>query len=154
MVLNWTLEKGYVRDDLKETYPHSVFGTGIRAGLSIVLSELKGVFDYACNGPDTSYKIALHTPDEIPQISRNFFHIPNQRHAIFTVKPNVVITIQNLQQYPLDQRLCYYSDERRLQFFKIYHQRNCEFECLTNFTLNSCNCVSFSMPSNSFIKNI
>lgn len=152
-VSNWSLEKGYFRNDLKETYPYSIFGTGVRAGLSIILSESKGIFDYACNGPDTSYKIALHTPDEIPQISRNFFHFPNQRHAIFTVKPYVVISTQNLQQYPLKQRLCYYSGERRLQFFRIYLQRNCEFECFANFTLKSCNCVSFSMPSNAFVEN-
>ncbi|KAJ6649409.1 Pickpocket protein 28 [Pseudolycoriella hygida] len=29
---------------------------------------------------------------------------------------------------------------------RTYSQRNCELECLTNFTLDMCGCVKFSMP--------
>lgn len=146
----WSLENGYINVDDKnsaDVYPHRVFGTGLRAGLSISLSSSKLAFDFACSGPDQSFKIALHTPDEIPQVSRNFFHIPNERHAIFSVRPNLVTTISELRDYPLGQRQCYFSEERQLQFFRNYNQRNCEFECFTNFTLRKCECVSFPMPS-------
>lgn len=43
-------------------------------------------------------------------------------------------------------RQCYFNYERRLKYFKVYTQQNCELECITNFTLQTCGCVKFSMP--------
>lgn len=43
-------------------------------------------------------------------------------------------------------RQCYFDWENRLQFFKVYTQRNCELECLTAKTLRTCRCVTFAMP--------
>lgn len=44
------------------------------------------------------------------------------------------------------RRKCYFDSERKLRFLKVYTQRNCELECLSNATLNSCGCVKFSHP--------
>lgn len=46
----------------------------------------------------------------------------------------------------LYSRQCYFSDEKQLQFFNDYTKENCDFECLTNYTLHECGCVRFSMP--------
>lgn len=35
----------------------------------------------------------------------------------------------------LCRRQCYFDSERKLRFLKVYTQRNCELECLANFTL-------------------
>lgn len=48
--------------------------------------------------------------------------------------------------FPPESRNCYYEDERKLKFFKMYAQSHCEFECLANYTLKKCGCVRFSMP--------
>jgi hypothetical protein len=45
------------------------------------------------------------------------------------------------------RRKCFYQNENQLRFFKVYSQSNCEWECLTNFTMKACGCVMFYMPS-------
>lgn len=44
------------------------------------------------------------------------------------------------------RRKCYFDSERQLRFLKVYTQRNCELECLSNATLKTCGCVKFSLP--------
>lgn len=44
------------------------------------------------------------------------------------------------------RRKCYFDSERKLRFLKVYTQRNCELECLSNDTLHKCGCVQFSLP--------
>lgn len=44
------------------------------------------------------------------------------------------------------RRRCYFESERKLRFLKVYTQRNCELECLSNATLQSCGCVKFFLP--------
>ncbi len=48
--------------------------------------------------------------------------------------------------FRINRRQCYFADEKQLQFFSDYTKSNCDFECLTNFTLQRCDCVRFSMP--------
>jgi amiloride-sensitive sodium channel len=64
------------------------------------------------------------------------------------VKPQMITTSKNLDQYHYDRRNCYFGHEKELKYFKFYTQSNCELECLTNFTRQECGCVKFSMPSN------
>lgn len=45
------------------------------------------------------------------------------------------------------RRNCYLEFERQLRFFKTYSKNNCELECLSNFTVNSCGCAQFYMIS-------
>lgn len=42
------------------------------------------------------------------------------------------------------RRKCYFDSERKLRFLKVYTQRNCELECLSNATRKACGCVKFS----------
>jgi amiloride-sensitive sodium channel len=58
----------------------------------------------------------------------------------------MMTTSPKLQSYDPKVRQCFFEDEKKLRFFKLYTQSNCEIECLANFTLNTCGCVKFSMP--------
>lgn len=78
--------------------------------------------------------------------------VPLLEEVLISVKPNMITTSENLRHYTPWDRQCYFSDERQLRFFKIYTQRNCELECLSNFTLSQCGCVKFSLPSNELIQ--
>lgn len=40
-------------------------------------------------------------------------------------------------------RGCYFNNEKPLKFFKIYTPSNCQQECLSEKTLQQCNCVPF-----------
>ncbi len=50
------------------------------------------------------------------------------------------------------RRKCYFHSERKLRFLKVYTQRNCELECLSNATLNLCGCVKFFLPRDATTK--
>ena len=89
-----------------------------------------------CRGPVQGFKILLHTPGEIPRVSKQFFRIPLEQEVVVSVKPNMITTSEGLADYSPDRRQCYFNEERHLKFFKVYTQANCELECLANFTLS------------------
>lgn len=138
------------RSDIQpnETYPHRVFGAGARAGFFALLKLNDTDAEYVCRGPVQGFKVLLHIPGEVPQVSKHYFRVPLLEEVLISIKPNMITTSENLRHYKPWERQCYFSDERQLRFFKIYTQRNCELECLSNFTLAQCGCVKFSLPSN------
>lgn len=144
----WNLEDGYNRSNVNASYPHRVFGAGARAGLSALLQLYKEDLEYICRGAIQGFKIILHSPSEIPLVSRNFFLVPLLNGVLLSVKPHMITTPHALRHYEPHQRQCYFASERKLRFFKAYTQRNCELECLSNFMLMQCGCVKFSLPSN------
>lgn len=144
--LSWTLENGYAGDRSVRTYPARVLSAGTRAGLFIALQSFKQEVDYACRGPVQGYKVLLHSPNDVPLVSKQFIRIPMGKEILIAVKPNMITTSSGISEYHPHRRQCFLNGERYLKFFKIYTQNNCELECLTNFTYNKCGCVKFSMP--------
>ncbi|XP_075146228.1 ripped pocket [Haematobia irritans] len=144
--LSWSLENGYDHNSGLETYPVRVLSAGSRAGLSIAFLNLKHEVDFGCRGPVQGFKVLLHSPDDVPLVSKQFVRIPMGREVLIAVKPNMITTSSGIAEYPPHRRQCYLNSERSLRFFKVYTQNNCELECLTNYTLKTCGCVKFSMP--------
>lgn len=144
---SWTLEDGYSTSN-PTTYPHRVLGPGARAGLNIVLKLTEPDLDYICRGPVQGFKILLHTPGEIPRVSKQYFRVPQRQEVVVSVKPNMITTSEGLADYAPERRQCYFNKERDLKFFKVYTQSNCELECLANFTLGTDR--DFSIGLNSY----
>lgn len=149
--INWNIENGY-KSNIKNTYPYRVFGRGVPETLSVSLILLIDDSYDKCNEFSRGFRLSLHSPDELP-LSDDFIYIAMDQDAYVSVKPNVIWTSNGLRNYLPKERGCYFKSERQLRFFKMYNQRMCELECLTNFTKNSCGCVKFSMPSELFDKN-
>lgn len=146
---HWSLETGYdqtIPVD-PQTYPFRVFGSGARVGMFVLLRLYEQHLEYLCRGPVQGFKILLHTPGEVPQVSKHYFRVPLLQEVLVSVKPNMITTSEGLRHYEPNRRQCYFNSERELRFFRVYTQRNCELECLANFTLKLCGCVKFSMPS-------
>lgn len=145
----WNLQSGYSDNggSVTETYPYRVFGAGARVGLFALLRLYEQDLEYICRGPVQGFKILLHTPGEIPQVSRHYFRVPLFQEVLVSVKPQMITTSKGLRHYEPNRRQCYFDSERQLRFFKVYTQRNCELECLSNFTKELCSCVKFSLPS-------
>ncbi|XP_055911783.1 pickpocket protein 28 [Eupeodes corollae] len=144
--VEWNLEDGYSDEAGPETFPHRVLGAGARAGLFLVLKGMESDLDQLCRGPVQGFKILLHTPGEVPQVSQQYFRIPFDQEVLISIKPKIITTSDGLKHYEPMRRQCYFQKERYLRFFKVYTQSNCELECLSNFTLKECGCVKFSMP--------
>ncbi|XP_055708837.1 pickpocket protein 28-like [Phlebotomus papatasi] len=142
---DWNLEEGYTTLDLS-THPQRALGDGVRVGLYILLKASEKDFDYLCSEMMQGFKVHLHSPDEIPQIARQFFRVPLNQGIMVSVKPSMLTTSEGLRAYNPIRRQCYFNHERQLKFFRNYTQKNCELECLSLFMIKECGCAKFYMP--------
>ena len=62
------------------------------------------------------------------------------------VIPEIIKSDEDMKSINLNIRKCYFDGEKSLKFFNKYSQKNCIIECLTNYTLNICNCSDPSQP--------
>ena len=143
--LHWTLEQGYLNDEF-DVYPKRAIGTGLRSGLIAFLGVARQNIEYICAAPFQGFKISVHNPGEVPRTSDQYFIIPFNQAVKVKIKPNVITTSEGLMNYAPYKRQCFFDRERDLKYFKVYTQKNCELECLVDFTFDRCNCVKFSMP--------
>lgn len=147
---HWSLENGYEIEATERGYPIRVFNVKHSVALTIFLQLFGNDVEYRCRGLVPGFKVFLHTPGEVPPATRHSFRVPLSEEALIAIKPTIVTTSSKLRSYDPNLRQCFFSSERKLQFFKIYTQNNCEAECLANFTKSECGCVNFSMPSKCF----
>lgn len=102
---HWNLEDGYdpkiPADPL--TYPFRVLGAGARVGLFALLRLYEQHLEYLCRGPVQGFKILLHTPGEIPQVSKHYFRVPMLSEVLVSVKPNMITTSEGLRHYEPDR---------------------------------------------------
>lgn len=143
----WNPDSGYSDQDDTDAYPYRAFGTGKRESFQAVMKFLNHDNDYLCGGAFDGFKVTFHMPNELPQLGRKYYHVTDNQAAMFLVAPNVIETSPTLRDYAPAVRQCYFTMERKLQFFHHYTQQNCELECMSNFTLKECGCVLFYVPS-------
>lgn len=143
---NWNMETGY-NESIALPYPMRVFGTGKQFSVNVLLRIHNSDIDALCGGSTQGFKVIFHAPMEDPQISKRYFQVSPGKQALFSISPNLIRTCDGLKKYSPDARQCYLEHERKLQFYNHYTKRNCESECLANFTLNTCGCAIFTMPS-------
>lgn len=146
-VSNWNLETGYSTDTNEMEYPIRSFAIGEFLGIDIVLSSDPNDYQFGCQSMFDGFKVALNVPGEVARIGKNFYRISNKEYLQITLKGKVTTTSEGLRSYSPSQRRCFFDSERKLRFFKIYTQNNCEVECLANLTMRDCGCVKFSLPS-------
>ncbi|XP_062558078.1 pickpocket protein 28-like [Armigeres subalbatus] len=142
---HWTLDGGYSNKANLTSFPYRTIGPGALAGLSVMLISLDKNLEYSCSGPVQGYKVLLHSPADYPQITNRFIHIPIDQEVMIAVKPQIIQNSRKLEYYSPKRRQCFLSRDRSLRFFRVYTQDNCNLECLTNYTLQRCGCVRFSM---------
>lgn len=90
----------------------------------------------------------VHKPNEMPTIFHKAYSLEYYRMKRFLITAVSFQHDASLRTYKPHQRDCYFEGERELKFFKSYTKSNCDWECLTNYTLAFCDCVKFSMPRN------
>lgn len=146
-ITDWNLDTGYDEThNNRIPYPRHALGLSEHDGIQLNIDFF--VKDYfKCRGSVEGYKIILNTPGEVPEPSKHYFWAPFNENIVVYIKPKMITTSSDLRSYETNQRQCFFSSERKLRFFKMYTQRNCELECLANFTKSKCGCVKFGMPS-------
>uniref|UniRef100_A0A182WEP0 Pickpocket n=1 Tax=Anopheles minimus TaxID=112268 RepID=A0A182WEP0_9DIPT len=143
---NWSMEQGYRASRGLDVYPRRIVSAGSTAGLVVLLKSDVEDMDYLCGNSFQGFQTQIHTPNQCPQISTQSIRVPMNHALTVRLEPYLITTSENVRSYSPEKRLCYYTHERYLRFFRIYTKRNCELECLANFTLHMCGCIQYSMP--------
>jgi acid-sensing ion channel, other len=82
--------------------------------------------DYYCQLP----KFSVHSPFELPKISSFKIFDAGMKLNVW-ITPEIIQSDDDLRSFDPDERKCYFEGERKLNYFKVYTQRNCESECLS-----------------------
>jgi amiloride-sensitive sodium channel len=143
----WTLQHGYDEDAGLTPYPFRAYLAGVKTGLTVHILTPHQELDYACGDSLQGYRVMLHTPMTIPRPSKSYFRIPLDQNVIGAIEPVMITTSETIKSYSPQRRKCYFSKERKLRYFRDYTPTNCKIECITNYTLELCECVNFFMPS-------
>ncbi|XP_039453729.1 pickpocket protein 28-like [Culex pipiens pallens] len=140
---NWSMEKGYAQGTPFVAHPLRSEGYATRYCFNLV-NEKSDVEAHCTEGK--GFRMVLHSPDEYPIAFSKYVLLSLDRDIIVAVKPQILTTSKELANYASNRRKCLFSHERKLRFFRVYNQNNCELECFANLTLARCGCVKFSMP--------
>lgn len=135
-----------------KVYPLHLLRHGAANSMKIIIKLLTSEISDSCKGFGHGFRFSLHHPGEIPNIRSDYIRLPLNHALDVALNPQVFNTSEGLYEYLPEKRNCYLKDERYLRFFKIYTQRNCELECLSNYTAKTCGCVKFSMPRDNVTK--
>lgn len=139
----WTLESGYASPTFNYKVPYRAIPFQSFQLYFYLNNNDMGDLCYLLK---SSFKIIFHLPNEIPTFFHDADFVPLNTEAVIKFSATAYSSNYQLKKFPLSQRRCYFEGERKLKFFKTYTKAHCNLECLANFTLRRCGCVSFSYP--------
>lgn len=144
-ISHWSLDNGYEsKTVLENEYPNRVFSRKSKT-LTMDILHLDSDAGSHC-GEGDGFNVALTIPgDTVKRL--DLIYIEMNQMVYILIKPKLIITSEKLRSYSPNERQCFFDSERRLRFFKIYTQNNCETECLANYTKQECGCTRYSFPS-------
>ncbi|KAL7013324.1 hypothetical protein ACKWTF_015331 [Chironomus riparius] len=92
----------------------------------------------------------IHNIETFPVYSFNAVFLDIVPGFIFNVDvaPEITTTDKSLSSLSPQTRDCYFDNEKYLKYFKIYSLRNCENECMSNYTFKACGCNHWRYPYN------
>ncbi|OXA47357.1 Pickpocket protein 28 [Folsomia candida] len=142
----YTFEKEYEEiHGTRPKFPRRQRRPGKKTGLSILLDADND--DYFCGNTDSVGFMALaHLPLDLPDVENKGVPIKPGTETYLKVEPDVITAGQEIKEFSIEKRKCYFGQEYSLKYFKYYTKSNCENECVANVTNRNCSCVRFYMP--------
>ncbi|XP_022181305.1 pickpocket protein 28-like isoform X1 [Myzus persicae] len=140
---SWKPDTGYRSDALIGHLPLRTFGDGDYHSATMKLELHSEDMNKQCaQGLDVFY-ILIHSPAEWPDRSHPTLLASVNMISTISIKPYVVTTAEELIPWDPQIRHCYFQNERKLKFFKVYTKNNCILECRSFNILAQCGCVPF-----------
>jgi amiloride-sensitive sodium channel len=90
----------------------------------------------------------IHNSHEFPTMNAVKIPFNGYKKTYVWIQPQMNSIDESLEDFSPADRNCYLEHEKKLKFFKVYTQKNCENECLSDFLIEKCNCVEFFMIRN------
>ncbi|CAH1116191.1 unnamed protein product [Phaedon cochleariae] len=141
----WSADHGYGEEAGVESYPRRALLSGSSNALIVNMEVALDDLDYACSNFQ-GFQVVLHKAIRFPTVTEHYFRVPLSKSVIVAISPAQIVTSDDVKYYSPRKRKCFLQGEKTLMYFKNYTQYNCKLECLTNYTLDVCGCVSFYMP--------
>lgn len=136
---------GYPQELPERYYPSKIAGVGRSLGLSVALDVEQHKY-YCSSTSSVGFKVALHSPNETPNIHEMGVFIEPGKETKLRIKPEKTESDPKIRGVHKKFRHCLFHNEGDLKFFAHYTQRNCEMECVAEMSLKYCGCISFYMP--------
>ncbi|KAG5667492.1 hypothetical protein PVAND_015472 [Polypedilum vanderplanki] len=131
----------------KKSYPWST-SAGDQKGLEVEFFGYNAInFESSCVQP----AFAIHGSNELPYGSK-FRNIGYSTSYDILITLEIIKSDEGLQTIPINVRKCVFQGEKKLKYFKIYTQKNCEIECLSRLAYYDCGCVPFYFVRNQTMK--
>ncbi|KAJ3655391.1 hypothetical protein Zmor_014523 [Zophobas morio] len=143
---DFNVDTGYAPNTGILTYPRRPYASGVQFGFLLNLIDLSLQTDAMCTSFSRGFKVLIHSPLEVPRFDNHYFQVSYNKVAMVAVQPEVVTTSNEVKKIHPEKRECYLGNEKSLKYFRTYTHSNCLLECITNFTLTECGCVSYFMP--------
>lgn len=142
------MDSGYFdrKDGSTSSYPFRTYSSGIQSSLIVVFRVHDKNVDHLCGGGIQGFTVTFQLPNDVPDVYRQTFHVGLGKAVQLSIEPKVVEIPNEVKKFGPEIRKCYLDSERKLSYFRHYTEQNCVLECLSNFTLAKCGCVSYSMP--------
>ncbi|XP_055628965.1 pickpocket protein 28-like [Toxorhynchites rutilus septentrionalis] len=144
-IQNWSPEEGYGSVDTDVEYPRRSFLDDKKIDLVINLRLNVSDYDYHCRA-EQGFMVYVHSPEDFPQANYRAIYVPMGKSTYITVKPQVTEVSSKLLQFSPERRKCFTPEEKQLELFKVYTQKNCELECRAREQLFTEGCVNFALP--------
>ncbi|KAG5666157.1 hypothetical protein PVAND_017708 [Polypedilum vanderplanki] len=140
----WTLDSGYIDDsDDSNVIPKRANKQNFFNNYLFINHIDKENY---CPQLGKIFKIFFHLPNEMPTIFNREYSIEIGHQKLMFLNAKLYTSDESLKGYTPKQRQCYFEGEKNLKFFKSYTKSHCDWECVTNYTLDICGCTKFSMP--------
>uniref|UniRef100_A0A2S2QDE3 Sodium channel protein Nach n=1 Tax=Sipha flava TaxID=143950 RepID=A0A2S2QDE3_9HEMI len=139
----WQPDSGYSDDALDNHLPVRTISNSEYYSAKMKLDLHTDDFSRECARGLDAFYILIHSPAEWPDRSHPTLIASVNTLETLSVKPIVITTSKYLISLDPAKRSCYFQNERKLKFFKIYTQKNCILECRSNNMLDKCGCVPF-----------
>ncbi|XP_045472092.1 pickpocket protein 28-like isoform X1 [Harmonia axyridis] len=147
-IYDWNPEDGFpdkISDARSDYIPRRPLGSGQHLGLSIILDTQ--VDNYYCSSTNSvGFKIVLANPLETPKTADFGFLLSPGVEARYMINPVIREATHSLRSVSIEKRQCYFSNERKLQYYRSYTSTNCYQECQSNYTLRMCGCIPYFLP--------
>ncbi|KAK5646219.1 hypothetical protein RI129_004683 [Pyrocoelia pectoralis] len=145
VVDDWNPERGYLPNSSLNALPWRAQGPGTHLGLTLVLDAQLSSY-YCSSSTGVGFKVLAHNPLETPKMADFAILIAPGLEARVIVQPKIYDASYTIKNIDIKKRMCYFTKERSLQFYRTYTELNCKLECQTNLTLSLCGCVPFYLP--------
>jgi acid-sensing ion channel, other len=87
----------------------------------------------------------IHSPFEFLEREKQFDIFYGKSMEIL-ITPRIVRSDPDLKELKPEARQCYFENERKLKYFKIYSKKLCEMECKSFVIFENCNCTPYYLP--------